>query len=32
LGDGLRVPATKPFDYSASASIGELRHVTEVLF
>src|SRR5215469_17024126 len=31
-GDGLRVPAAKLFDYSASLSIGELRHVTEVLF
>ena len=32
LGDGLRVPATKLFDYSASVNIGEPRHVTEVLF
>ena len=31
LGDGLSVPAAELFDYSASASIAKLRHVTETL-
>lgn len=32
LGDGPGVPAAELFDYSASASIAKLRHVTETLF
>jgi|307.fasta_scaffold65561_3 hypothetical protein len=31
LKDGLSVPAAELFDYSASASIAKLRHVTETL-